>query len=163
MAVKHGFTFHDLATMENVYSPAIGALNEPIVVAATNGLDELRKAGKPDMTPSFSRWLRENSEHYLMVGAHEQLARRYPAPAAPAPARASSSSFWLRVFAPIYRALPWPLRHRDHARDARQPPPDLGTAAASAGTGGLRHRWEPHRRSRNPTTEKRWTGGPDRG
>ena len=46
MAVKHGFTFHDLSTMENVYSPAIGALNEPIVVAATNGLDELRKAGK---------------------------------------------------------------------------------------------------------------------
>ena len=46
MAVKHGFTFHDLSTMENVYSPAIGALNEPIVVAATNGLDELRRAGK---------------------------------------------------------------------------------------------------------------------
>lgn len=46
MAVKHGFTFHDLSTMENVYSPAIGALNEPIVVAATNGLEELRKAGK---------------------------------------------------------------------------------------------------------------------
>ncbi|MDQ4117519.1 MAG: FAD-dependent oxidoreductase, partial [Actinomycetota bacterium] len=46
MAVKFGFTFHDLSTMENVYSPAIGALNEPIVVAATNGLDELRKAGK---------------------------------------------------------------------------------------------------------------------
>jgi NADH oxidase (H2O2-forming) len=46
MAVKHGFTFHDLSAMENVYSPAIGALNEPIVVAATNGLDELRKAGK---------------------------------------------------------------------------------------------------------------------
>ncbi|GAA4755824.1 FAD-dependent oxidoreductase [Actinomycetospora chibensis] len=46
MAVKHGFTFHDLSAMENVYSPAIGALNEPIVVAATNGLEELRKAGK---------------------------------------------------------------------------------------------------------------------
>lgn len=46
MAVKFGMTLHDLSTMENVYSPAIGALNEPIVVAATNGLDELRKAGK---------------------------------------------------------------------------------------------------------------------
>jgi NADH oxidase (H2O2-forming) len=42
MAVKFGFTFHDLATMENVYSPAIGALNEPIVLAAQNGLDRLR-------------------------------------------------------------------------------------------------------------------------
>jgi NADH oxidase (H2O2-forming) len=42
MAVKFGFTFRDLATMENVYSPAIGALNEPIVLAAQNGLDRLR-------------------------------------------------------------------------------------------------------------------------
>jgi NADH oxidase (H2O2-forming) len=37
-AVRFGMTLHDLATMENVYSPAIGALNEPIVLAATNGL-----------------------------------------------------------------------------------------------------------------------------
>ena len=37
-AIRFGMTLHDLATMENVYSPAIGALNEPIVLAATNGL-----------------------------------------------------------------------------------------------------------------------------
>ncbi len=43
MAVKFGLTLNDLARMENVYSPAIGALNEPIVVAAQNGLDGLRK------------------------------------------------------------------------------------------------------------------------
>ncbi len=43
MAVKFGFTLHDLASMENVYSPPIGALNEPIVVAAQNGLDALKK------------------------------------------------------------------------------------------------------------------------
>ena len=42
MAIKFGFTFEDLATMENVYSPAIGALNEPIVLAAQNGLDRLK-------------------------------------------------------------------------------------------------------------------------
>jgi NADH oxidase (H2O2-forming) len=30
--------------MENVYSPAIGALNEPIVVAATNGVAEAKKS-----------------------------------------------------------------------------------------------------------------------
>jgi NADH oxidase (H2O2-forming) len=29
--------------MENVYSPAIGALNEPIVVAAQNGIDTAQK------------------------------------------------------------------------------------------------------------------------
>jgi NADH oxidase (H2O2-forming) len=37
-AIRFGLTLHDLASMENVYSPAIGALNEPIVTAATNGL-----------------------------------------------------------------------------------------------------------------------------
>jgi NADH oxidase (H2O2-forming) len=40
-AIKFGLTLHDLAAMENVYSPAIGALNEPIVLAAQNGLDTI--------------------------------------------------------------------------------------------------------------------------
>jgi NADH oxidase (H2O2-forming) len=34
MAIKKGVTIRDLAWMENVYSPAIGALNEPIALAA---------------------------------------------------------------------------------------------------------------------------------
>jgi NADH oxidase (H2O2-forming) len=38
VAVKKGLTLHDLATMENVYSPPIGALNEPIAVAAQDGV-----------------------------------------------------------------------------------------------------------------------------
>jgi NADH oxidase (H2O2-forming) len=42
-AIRFGMTFHDLSTMENVYSPAIGALNEPIVVAATNGVVAAKK------------------------------------------------------------------------------------------------------------------------
>ncbi len=37
-AIRFGLTLRDLATMENVYSPAIGALNEPIALAAQNGL-----------------------------------------------------------------------------------------------------------------------------
>ncbi|MEJ7636370.1 FAD-dependent oxidoreductase [Aeromicrobium sp.] len=44
VAVKFGLTLRDLARMENVYSPAIGALNEPIVVAAQNGIDALQKS-----------------------------------------------------------------------------------------------------------------------
>jgi NADH oxidase (H2O2-forming) len=36
MAVRTGITIEDLATMENVYSPPIGALNEPIALAAQN-------------------------------------------------------------------------------------------------------------------------------
>lgn len=41
MCVRKGITLEDLATMENVYSPAIGALNEPISVAAQNTLAAL--------------------------------------------------------------------------------------------------------------------------
>lgn len=43
MAVRTGITVRDLATMENVYSPAIGALNEPIALAAQNCLSRLEK------------------------------------------------------------------------------------------------------------------------
>lgn len=38
MAVKKGITLEDLAWMENVYSPPIGALMEPIALAAQKGL-----------------------------------------------------------------------------------------------------------------------------
>ena len=41
MAVRCGITLHELATMENVYSPPIGALNEPIALAAQNALSKL--------------------------------------------------------------------------------------------------------------------------
>lgn len=41
MAVRKGVTLQDLAWMENVYSPPIGALNEPIALAAQNGLASL--------------------------------------------------------------------------------------------------------------------------
>lgn len=37
-AIRFGMTVEDLAEMENVYSPAIGALNEPIQLAAANAL-----------------------------------------------------------------------------------------------------------------------------
>ena len=37
-AAKRGATLEDLAWMENIYSPPIGALFEPIAIAAQNGL-----------------------------------------------------------------------------------------------------------------------------
>ncbi len=40
-ALKRGVTLDDLAWMENVYSPPIGALYEPMSVAAQNGLAQL--------------------------------------------------------------------------------------------------------------------------
>ncbi len=39
---KGGATLDDLAWMENIYSPPIGALFEPIQIAAQNGLAEVR-------------------------------------------------------------------------------------------------------------------------
>lgn len=43
-AAKRGATLDDLAWMENIYSPPIGALFEPIAIAAQNGLAALRAA-----------------------------------------------------------------------------------------------------------------------
>jgi NADH oxidase (H2O2-forming) len=43
-AAKRGATLEDVAWMENIYSPPIGALFEPIAIAAQNGLSELREA-----------------------------------------------------------------------------------------------------------------------
>jgi hypothetical protein len=60
---------------------------------------------------SFFGWLRHNSEHYLLIAAHQTLARTQGAPA-PRPPRGVMEIFWLKVFAPIYRVLPWPLRRR---------------------------------------------------
>jgi NADH oxidase (H2O2-forming) len=41
-AAKRGATLHDLAYMENIYSPPIGALFEPVAIAAQNALAEQR-------------------------------------------------------------------------------------------------------------------------
>jgi NADH oxidase (H2O2-forming) len=49
-AAKRGATLEDLAWMENIYSPPIGALFEPIAIAAQNGLAELQKAGAEPAT-----------------------------------------------------------------------------------------------------------------
>ncbi len=43
--IKRGATLKDFAWMENVYSPPIGALMEPIALAAQAGLAELAKRG----------------------------------------------------------------------------------------------------------------------
>lgn len=82
---------------------------------------------------SLAGWLRTNSEHYLTIDAHERLARRYGA-TSPRPPRGLKDIFWLRVFTPVYRALPWPLRHR------------LMTAMP----GSHRKTWAPPPRSRGP-------------
>ncbi len=58
---------------------------------------------------AFSRWLRANSEHYLLVDAQRKMAAKYGRrpPTAPASWR---ERFWLQLFAPAYHRLPWRMR-----------------------------------------------------
>ena len=57
---------------------------------------------------SFARWLRATSEHYLMVAAQQKMAAKYRIPPLRPPRGAEV--FWLRVYVPAYRAVPWPVR-----------------------------------------------------
>jgi hypothetical protein len=82
---------------------------------------------------SFFQWLRRNSEHYLMIAAHEQVAHRY-AGRAPRPPRGLKELFWLRLFVPIYRALPWLVRQR----------------IMQSMPGSHRQQWAPPPRTQNP-------------
>ena len=56
-----------------------------------------------------SRWLRGNSEHYLLLDAQARMAAALGRPGPPRP-RGAKEVFWLRVFAPTYRRLPWKVR-----------------------------------------------------
>jgi hypothetical protein len=83
---------------------------------------------------SISRWLRHRSEHYLLISAQERIARRYGI-TGPAKPRGASALFWRRVFAPLYHALPWRLRHRillampgSHRQQWAPPPRAPGSA-----------------------------------
>lgn len=63
------------------------------------------------MAATFFGWLRHNAEHYLLVDAHRRLAVRLGTPA-PRPPKGPKEIFWLKVFAPTYALLPWPVRQR---------------------------------------------------
>jgi hypothetical protein len=83
---------------------------------------------------SFSQWLRRNSEHYLVIAAQDTIARRHDV-AGPIHHGGVTEFFWLRLFVPIYRVLPWPLRHKimrsmpgSHRKDWQYPSPPSGPA-----------------------------------
>jgi hypothetical protein len=64
--------------------------------------------GKRSRT-NFTRWVRTNSEHYLLLDSQARLAARYGRPAPPGP-HGAQEFFWMRIFAPVYRRLPWKFR-----------------------------------------------------
>jgi hypothetical protein len=57
----------------------------------------------------FARWLRSNSEHYLLMVAQRDVAARYGRPCQQ-PKEGVKGWFFLFLFAPIYRLLPWRFR-----------------------------------------------------
>jgi hypothetical protein len=57
---------------------------------------------------TFSRWLRATSERYLMIAAQRDIAAKYGTPPPRRPRGAEV--FWLRVYVPAYRAVPWRMR-----------------------------------------------------
>jgi len=56
----------------------------------------------------FSRWLRATSERYLMIAAQRDIAAKYGV--SPPRRPRGAEIFWLRVYVPAYRAVPWRLR-----------------------------------------------------
>ncbi|MFF5207274.1 hypothetical protein [Streptosporangium sp. NPDC000396] len=56
----------------------------------------------------ITRWVRENAQHYLLRDAQARVARAHGR--TPPPIR--GSVFWRRIFVPIYRLTPWPVRCR---------------------------------------------------
>ncbi len=88
------------------------------------------------MAPSpsaFFGWLRNNSEHYLLIAAHQKLAGAHGSPA-PRKPKGLKEIFWLRVFAPTYAALPWTVR----------------SAIMRAMPGSHRKTWAPPPRTQGP-------------
>jgi hypothetical protein len=85
----------------------------------------------------FSHWLRQNSEHYLLVDAQREMAAKYGRQGPPPP-KGWRDRFWLSVFAPTYRRLPWKLRRLTiqampgSHRQSWTPPPRRGVPAVTA-------------------------------
>jgi hypothetical protein len=58
---------------------------------------------------SFAHWLRSNSEYYLICDAQARMARRLGMEM-PYGRRSMKDRFWMQVFVPVYRMLPWGVR-----------------------------------------------------
>ena len=57
----------------------------------------------------FAGWLRRNAEHYLLMAAQGDVAARHGRPC-PRPKEGFKGWFFLTLFTPIYRRLPWRFR-----------------------------------------------------
>jgi hypothetical protein len=62
------------------------------------------------MTALF-RWVRTNSEKYLLEAQQAELAQRYLGRPPPVGPRTPRVLFWKYLFVPLYRRLPWKVKH----------------------------------------------------
>ncbi|HVS41939.1 MAG TPA: hypothetical protein VMU20_06670 [Candidatus Dormibacteraeota bacterium] len=77
----------------------------------------------------LARWLRANSERYLMEDAQARMARQYLGRPGPAVERGLVPVLWRRLFVPAYHRLPPRVRQTmmeampgSHRRGWRTPP-----------------------------------------
>jgi len=59
----------------------------------------------------FFYWVRRNSQKYLLEATQADLAHRYLARPPPVGPRTPEVIFWKYVFVPVYRHLPWKVKH----------------------------------------------------
>ena len=111
-AAKRGATLEDLAWMENIYSPPIGALFEPIAIAAQNGLAALREQGAPH-EPALARpsaACASNPSTTCCSTRPSRLGKGVPGTVKPYAGR--EGRVWRLLFVPLYRRVPWHVKRR---------------------------------------------------
>lgn len=59
----------------------------------------------------FFWWLRTNSQKYLLEATQADLARRHGR-SGPVGRKTPQVIFWKYVFVPLYRRLPWSVKHK---------------------------------------------------
>lgn len=79
------------------------------------------------------RWVRQTSEHHLMIDAQDKVAKRLGT-TRPAPPR-GAEIFWRRVYVPVFHRLPAALRDTiiglmpgSHRKSWKRPLPPKGPA-----------------------------------
>jgi hypothetical protein len=60
----------------------------------------------------FFWWVRTNSQKYLLEAVQADLARAQLNRPGPVGRRSPEVLFWKYLFVPLYRRLPWPIKHK---------------------------------------------------
>jgi hypothetical protein len=59
----------------------------------------------------FFQWVRTNSQKYLLEAVQADLASQYLGRPPTVGPRTPQRMFWKHVFVPLYRRLPWKIKH----------------------------------------------------